>query len=182
MKLSSWSPQGVWLDSANEAGVQQLVFVVHHTTVHCTCMVVYAIAHGWTDHIFNRPAMLQRGWMSWEVLRTLLKWGWSSVLLLQYRWTPILFLHTWPCTWPSDKSPRRNGMISHQIMPTDSSFLFPLPCHYSLLGQNTRSRSANLYLQHFSFVWLWLPLLDRARDLDCQSTSPMFPLSVDNHF
>ena len=32
--------------------------------------------------------------------------------LLQYGWTPILFLHMWPCMQPSDKSPRRNSMIS----------------------------------------------------------------------
>ena len=35
-------------------------------------------------------------------------------------------------------------------MPTDSSFLFPLPCHDST-GQNMRSRSADLYLQQCPF-------------------------------
>ena len=47
----------------------------------------------------------------------------------------------WPHIRPSDKPPRGNSMISHWIMPTDSPFLFPLPCHDSLLGQNTRSIS-----------------------------------------
>ena len=51
-----------------------------------------------------------------------------------------------------------------------------------LLGQNMRSRSAELYLWHFPFVLLWLPFLDRVQDIDCKSTSPMFPLSADNHF
>ena len=38
------------------------------------------------------------------------------------------------------------GMISCYIMPWPSSFLFPLSCHDFFLGQNPRSRSANLYL------------------------------------
>ena len=53
-------------------------------------------------------------------------------------------------TQPSDKSPRRNGMILRQIMPMDSPFLFP-----SILSQfswtEPRSRSDNLYLQSFPF-------------------------------
>ena len=49
-------------------------------------------------------------------------------------------------------------------------------------GQDTESRSTDLYLQYFSFVLLWLPFLDRAQDIDCQSISLMFPLWTDNHF
>ena len=53
-------------------------------------------------------------------------------------------------TQPSDKSPRRNGMILRQIMSMDSPFLFP-----SILSQfswtEPRSRSDNLYLQSFPF-------------------------------
>ena len=48
-----------------------------------------------------------------------------------------------PHMQPLDNPSRRNGMISHQIMPTDSTF--PLPCHDSL-GQ-----SRDLYLWYFPF-------------------------------
>ena len=40
--------------------------------------------------------------------------------------------HPLPHMQPLDKPSRRNGMILHQIMPMDNTFLSPLPCHGSL--------------------------------------------------
>ena len=49
------------------------------------------------------------------------------------------FVHNLACN-PQTSPLRRNGMISCQIMPTNSLFLFPFTCHDSL-GQNMRSIS-----------------------------------------
>ena len=81
-----------------------------------------------------------------------------------------------PCMQPLDEPSRRNSMISHQIMPIDSTFLFPLPCH-DCLGQQPRSRSANLYLQCFPFI---TSFSDRAQGYRSANLYLMLPLSADN--
>ena len=79
---------------------------------------------------------------------------WLTLPLLWYGWTPILFLQHIALQMALRQNPsRKNSMISHMIMPQTVHFSFHYLVTVLFLGQNMRSRSADLYLRHFPFQW-----------------------------
>ena len=69
-------------------------------------------------------------------------------------WSPIGRMSVSSWVSPTQEAGRKEYVCVRlaSLTPTNGSFLFPLPC-YDSLGQNTRCRSANLYLWHFPFDW-----------------------------
>ena len=84
------------------------------------------------------------GYFSVGILIKLMKQIYSMVL--QYGWIPILFPLYMTHMRPSDKSSRKNGMISHMITPRLIHFSFHYLVNDSLSWTELRSRSADLYL------------------------------------
>ena len=89
------------------------------------------------------------GYFSVGILIKLMKQIYSMVL--QYGWIPILFPLYMTHMRPSDKSSRKNGMISHMITPRLIHFSFHYLVNDSLSWTELRSRSADLYLWYFPF-------------------------------